>query len=91
MPFLSNPVGQCFDGVIEGDYQHMVLGLGKLLNFRNLLMIALFLGDVIAPGYLIAFAFYLDVRKMNRFHFYGFTTIVGEFFNYREYELNLFV
>lgn len=37
------------------------------------------LGDVIAPGYLIAFAFYLDVRKMNRFHLYGFTALLGKF------------
>lgn len=38
------------------------------------------LGDVIAPGYLIAFAFYLDVRKGHKFHLYGFTAVVGEFF-----------
>ncbi|KAI6181624.1 hypothetical protein M3Y98_00849100 [Aphelenchoides besseyi] len=64
VPLLSNPVGHCFDTSIEGNEQHMMLGLG----------------DVIAPGYLIAFAFYLDVRKRNRFYIYGFTTTVGYIF-----------
>jgi presenilin-like A22 family membrane protease len=52
VPILSNPIGHCFDPLVEGEYQNMMLGLG----------------DVIAPGYLIAFAFYLDVRKMNRYY-----------------------
>ncbi|KAI6237353.1 hypothetical protein M3Y95_00256000 [Aphelenchoides besseyi] len=64
VPLLSNSVGHCFDTLIEGNETQMMLGVG----------------DVIASGYLIAFAFCLDVRKHNRFYVYGFTTIVGYIF-----------
>jgi signal peptide peptidase-like protein 2B len=72
VPLLSNPVGHCFDSSIEGDYQHMMLGLG----------------DIIAPGYLISYAFYLDVRKMNRFYLYGLTSLFGKsYFSFKIHNL----
>ncbi|CAD5207289.1 unnamed protein product [Bursaphelenchus okinawaensis] len=61
VPLLSNPVNHCFDPAVEGEAQHMMLGLG----------------DVIAPGYLIAFAFFMDVWHKSRFMEYGLTALSG--------------
>ncbi|CAD5211577.1 unnamed protein product [Bursaphelenchus xylophilus] len=61
VPLLSNPVSHCFDPAIEGEIQHMMLGLG----------------DVIAPGYLIGFAFFMDVWKRTKYMEYGITTLTG--------------
>jgi len=47
VPLLSDPMGECFDINVEVEYRHIMLGLG----------------DVIIPGYFVAFCFWLDKAR----------------------------
>jgi signal peptide peptidase-like protein 2B len=60
-PLLSDPMSECFDLDVEGEFRHVMLGLG----------------DVIVPGYLIAFCFYIDVVKRHRFYSFGVISLIG--------------
>ncbi|KAL3116792.1 hypothetical protein niasHT_004293 [Heterodera trifolii] len=61
VPMFADPMGRCFDIEVKREYRRVMLGLG----------------DVIIPGYLIAFCFYVDVVKRSRFYAYGFISIIG--------------
>ncbi|KAI1716790.1 signal peptide peptidase domain-containing protein [Ditylenchus destructor] len=61
VPLLNDPMSECFDVSIEGEFKHVMLGLG----------------DVIVPGYLIAFCFFVDVVKRNKFYSYGLIALTG--------------
>lgn len=60
MPLLNDPTAECIDLEVETEYKHIMLGLG----------------DVIVPGYLIAYCFYVDVVKGLR-HSYGIVSLIG--------------
>uniref|UniRef100_A0A914GV77 Signal peptide peptidase-like 2B n=1 Tax=Globodera rostochiensis TaxID=31243 RepID=A0A914GV77_GLORO len=61
VPMLGDPVGRCFDLEVELDYKYVLLGLG----------------DVVIPGWLVAFCFYVDVVKRSRFYTYGTISMIG--------------
>ncbi|KAH7722360.1 signal peptide peptidase family protein [Aphelenchoides avenae] len=60
VPLLNDPMSECLDLDVEVEYKHIMLGLG----------------DVIIPGYLIAYCFYVDVIKGMR-HSYGIVSLIG--------------
>ncbi|KAF7640021.1 hypothetical protein Mgra_00000466 [Meloidogyne graminicola] len=61
MPLLADPMSECFDLEVEKEFKNVLLGLG----------------DVILPGYLIAFCFYVDAIKKSRFYLYGLISLIG--------------
>ncbi|KAL7070717.1 hypothetical protein ACQ4LE_009772 [Meloidogyne hapla] len=61
MPLLADPMAECFDLQVEKEFKNVLLGLG----------------DVILPGYLIAYCFYVDLIKKSKFHLYGFISLIG--------------
>lgn len=62
VPPLSDPMEACVDLGIEGKARR-----GTMLG----------LGDVILPGYLIAYCFYVDVMKRSRHYTYGLLSLFG--------------
>jgi hypothetical protein len=60
---LADPMAQCYDVEVETEYKRVMLGLG----------------DVILPGYLIAYCFYVDIVERNKFpHGYGPISMIGK-------------
>lgn len=60
VPLLTDPMSSCYDVKIETEYRHVMLGLG----------------DVIIPGYLIAYCFFVDAILKKRFGF-GWISLIG--------------
>uniref|UniRef100_A0A7E4VJI1 Signal peptide peptidase-like 2B n=1 Tax=Panagrellus redivivus TaxID=6233 RepID=A0A7E4VJI1_PANRE len=60
IPIVSDVMSACYDINVEREYRHIMLGLG----------------DVIVPGYLIAYAFVVDKMRPTRLP-YGVIALVG--------------
>jgi hypothetical protein len=65
VPRLADPLAQCYDVEVETEYIYKPVILG--------------LGDVILPGYLIAYCFYVDIVERNKFpRAYGPISMIGK-------------
>jgi len=62
VPRLNDPMRQCFDVQVEREYRMVILGLG----------------DIVIPGYLIAFCFCVDFVQRERLtRGYGIVSVIG--------------
>lgn len=62
LPMLSDPVSECYDLELEAGYNQMMLGLG----------------DILIPGLLVAYCFYVDTVRGNPRYPYGIIALLGE-------------
>ncbi|KAE9552908.1 hypothetical protein FO519_003893 [Halicephalobus sp. NKZ332] len=60
VPLVNDVMQSCYDMTVEREFRHIMLGLG----------------DVIVPGYLVCFCFFVDRIKASRIP-YGIVAIIG--------------
>lgn len=60
VPLVNDVMQSCYDVNVESEYRHIMLGLG----------------DVIVPGYLIVFCFFIDKIKPSKIS-YGIIAVIG--------------